>query len=158
MINPFILNPLAKISEVLLLFIIRRIGPAAIISSMSTVVTTLYSLVSSVGFFRTFQILLRVHQAINIRAVPSILKDIIFKGTNPIAAETIYRVLDPDWSKLIRNYIPVKKIIRITIVTFCTVLFLRPLVLWLIRFVFTCIITALGIIYTPTLKAIKHLR
>lgn len=153
-----IINPLSYAARVAVLFFVKRISPAAIVSVVTSVVTAVFSLLTTVGFSRTLQIILRLRRAVNLKAVPSVLKDILFKGTNPIAADTIFRIVSPDWARLIRNLIPINKILNILVFVFCSILFFKPLVSWLIRFTLTVLGSAVGILYMPTLKGIKWLK
>lgn len=153
-----IINPLSYAAKVAVLFFVKRISPAAIVSVVTSVVTAVFSLLTTVGFSRTLQIILRLRRAVNLKAVPSVLKDILFKGTNPIAAETIFRIVSPDLARLIRNLVPMNKILNVLVFVFCSILFFKPLVSWLIRFSLTVLGGAVGILYIPTLKGIKWLK
>ena len=90
-------SPLHYISQTIILFAVRRIVPSTIIAAVTGLVTGIFDLYKTFGFFRTFKIIFRIREALKIRALPGVLKDILFRGTNPIAAETIYKVLDKDW-------------------------------------------------------------
>lgn len=158
MLIPGIFNPLHTLSRVFVLNMIRRIAPQTILTIVTTFVSSIYTILPTLGYIRSFQILLRVREALNLRVLPRALKDILFRNTNPIAAQTIYSILEPNWNTLLKNFSSFKKIINILFFVFCFVLILQPFTIWLIRLCISAILSAIGIIYTPALKTIKFLK
>lgn len=158
MIAPLLVNPLHTLSRYFVLNMIQRIAPQTILQSVTLLVSTIYTILPSFGFFRSFQLLLRIREALNMRAVPKVLKDILFRGTNPIAAETIFNVLEPNWKSFLNNIPSFRRIINILFFVFCGVIILQPFTLWLIRISIMAILSAIGILYTPALKALKFFR
>lgn len=137
---------------------VARIVPGAILSTVTSLVTTIFSLYSSIGFYKTFQILLRIRNATKFTIGLTTLKDILFKGTNPVAAEAVYKILASDWVKIIKYLPSFQSVISIILCVFAIILFLQPLFIWLIRVSFTLVLSAIGILYTPALRAVKFLK
>lgn len=158
-IAPLLVNPLQTISRFFVLKVVNSFIPAAIGATVSGLITSVYGLYSSIGFFKSIQMILRIREALRVRASLSTLKDILFRGNMPAtAAQSIYALCAADWTKILK-YVPyVYRSFNILLVGFALIIVLHPLLIWVLRCTLTLLFTAIGIMYTPSLKAIKWLK
>ena len=158
-IAPLLVNPLQTISRYFVLKVVNSFIPAAIASSVTALITSVYSLYSTVGFFKSIQLILRLREALRVKASIATLKEILFRGSMPAtAAQTIYALAATDWVKILK-YVPyVYRAFNILLIGFALIIVLNPLLIWLLRGILTLLFTAIGIMYTPSLKAIKWLK
>nr|YP_009652961.1 hypothetical protein [Taiwanofungus camphoratus]QCG69999.1 hypothetical protein [Taiwanofungus camphoratus] len=151
-------HPFSIIANFMIMQLITRISPSTILSFLTVFVRNISEMIMSIGVVSTIRIVLGIRHALNIRAVPTVLKDILRGRANPIAIETITRILEPEWLKLLRNHLSFRKILNVILSVLTIFLFLKPVILLFYRTIFVSLFTVLGIVYTPLFSSFKTLR
>ena len=148
-------HPLSTIANFMIFNLIRKTTPATMVAFVASFVTVISEFICNIGIFRTIRILLGIRQALNIKATGSVLRDIL---TGTLAVETIVRVLEPEWTKLVKNNISFNKILNVTIFITSTFFFIKPIFKFVYKTFFLSFCTLFTIAYTPLIETYKVIK